>query len=501
MQNQNKILVKNSIAQYIKIIISVLGTLVYTRIVLQELGIDDYGIFSVISGVIALFGVINSSMIVAVQRFLSYEIPTGNNKKLNTIYNTSIFIHLFIALIVVLIAETIGIYFVKTFMTFPQGKLDDAIFVFHCIICSFALNIISIPQQAALIAYERIFISAIIGIIETILKVISACLLLFVHDNKLCTYALLFLIISVIIRIIYSIFVKLKIHQLHFKFRFNNQTLKELSNFASWNLFGAVANIGKIQGVNILLNMFFNTAINAAYGIANQINGNLLIFSSTIFQASNSQVIQSYRKQDNHRLNFLVIKTSKMSFILYFTVALSVFATTDEFLYIWLGNTPAYCSMFIKLMILNSCIELLSTPLMYIVQASGKIRTYFITISSVMILILPISYLFLKLGFNPNIVMFVTIIINLILLGLRILFTKKYSTLNLCAFLSQIVLKSLITITICCTLVSLIVPHLGSIYQRFVFGIIISILSNIALAYFYILTKQEKTNLLNYAKR
>lgn len=498
MQSQNKILVKNTIAQYIKIIFSVLGTLVYTRIVLQELGIDDYGIFSVIAGFIALFGVLNSSMIVAVQRFLSYEIPTGNYNKLNSIYSTSIFIHIGIALLVVLIAEIPGLYFVKTYMSFPEGKLDDAVFVFHCIICSFAINVISIPQQAALIAFEKIFISAIAGIIETALKVISAYILILVNDDKLRFYAIFFLAISIVIRIFYSIFVRIKISQLRFNFKSSKDEFKELTGFASWNLLGAIANIGKIQGVNILLNLFFTTAINAAYGIANQINANLLLFSSSIFQSSNSQIIQAYRKNDMERMNFLVIKTSKISFILFFTLSLCVFATTDELLYIWLGNVPEYCSIFIKLMIINSCIELLSTPLMYIIQASGRIKTYFITISSVMILILPIAFVLLKLGFNPYAVMYSTISINLILLYLRIWFVKKRSNLNLKRFTKQVILKAFITTVIGCITTLLIVPVFETIYLRLFIGIILSILIMFIISFVFILDSKEKETIQIY---
>lgn len=501
MKYQNKILLKNTIAQYLRIIISIIGTLISTRIVLAQLGISDYGIFSVLAGFIALFGILNNSMIVAVQRFLSYEIPLNNNLRLNQIYSTSIIIHLIIATIVVILCETVGLYFVKTQMTFASGKLDDAIFVFHCVVISFAFNIISIPQQGTLIAYEKIFLASIVNIIETLLKLFAAILLMLVTADKLILYAIFYVIISIIIRILYTLCVKHYISDLKFQFRFNKQTCKELTGFASWNLLGAIANVGKVQGVNILLNLFFNTVVNAAYGIANQINSQLLFFSSSIFQSSNSQIVQSFRLRDGNRLQFLVFQSSKFAFILYFIVTLFVFSTTEDLLFVWLDNVPEYCSIFVKLMVVNSCIELFSSPLMLITQATGQIRNYFIVISSVMILILPISYVFLQLGYNPYIVLYVSIVINIILLIIRMIFVKNSCNfIELNKYLTQVILPAFLIMIITCSTIPYI-SLIPNIWMRIMAGAILSPLSVIILSYLFLLTKHEKNIFNGYAIR
>ena len=450
MNNNNKRIVKNTIIQYIKIIISVIGAFFATRIVLQEIGVDDYGIFSVIAGLIALFGILNSSMVVAVQRFIAYEIPFNNASRINTIYRTAIITHVLIAIIVAILSETIGLYFVKEYMVFAPGKLNSAIFVFHCTTISFILNIISIPQQGVLIAYERFQDVAIINICETLLKVGIALLLILIPSYKLSAYSILLVIVSLITRVLYTLAVKRNLRNLSFKFSFNKKCFTELTGFAGWNLFGAIANTGKSQGVNILLNLFFGTIVNAAYGISNQINAHLQYFSSTIFQTANSQIIQSYRTNDIDRMNNLCFKSSKFAFILYFSIALFIFYETETLLKIWLGFVPNYCIPFIYLMIINSCIELFSTPLMFITQATGKIKIYFIVVSSIILLIIPCSYISLKHGAQPYSVITITIVINIILLYIRSLFVKRATTFAIAKYWTNVILPAFAIMIISC---------------------------------------------------
>lgn len=499
MNNQNKILIQNTIAQYIKIIVSVLTSLLSTRIILQQLGVEDYGIFSVVAGFISLFGVLNSSMIVSVQRFISYEIPTGDSNKISYIYSTSVIIHIIIAFVTFVLCETIGLFFLKNYMSFPSGKLDEALTVYHCVVISFVINIISIPQQAALIAYEKLFLSAVIGIVEVLLKLIAAILLIYISGSKLICYSFLFLAVSVLIRILYSIILKLNVKSLRFRFCYEKTLYKKLLSFAGWNLFGGIANLGKIQGVNVILNMFFNTAINAAYGIANQVNSQLLFFSSSIFQSANSQIIQSYRKNDESRLKFLVFKTSKLAFVLYFSVALFVFISVDDLLKLWLGDVPEYCNLFIKLMLINSCIELFSTPLMFITQATGKIRNYFILISAVMLMILPISYVLLSHGFPPFTVLTVTIVINILLLIIRLIFVKHNTSFDIRSYAMDVILKAFMIIVISTILLNLALKF-DSLWLRLGSVLILSPSVVIFLAYNILLSKEERDAVKRYVK-
>ena len=442
--NQNKILVKNTIAQYIRIIVSVIIHLFSTRIVLQQLGIDDYGIFSVIASFIALFGVLNNSMIVSVQRFLSIAI-NKNKQEVQIIYVNSQLIHFIFSVLVLFLAETIGLYFFLNYMTFPAEKLRIATIVYHCVIVIFVFNIMSIPQQASLIAFEKIYLSAVIGIIDVFLKLFVALSLLFFSENRLLIYVVSLLCISIIIYFIYSLLVR---HYLNLRFRFNfdKLTIRKLLGFASWNLLGGIANLGKIQGVNVLLNMFCGTSVNAAYGIANQVNSQLLFFSSSIFQSSNSQIVRSYHSGDFSRLNYLVCMSTKFAFSLLFIVTLPIYICADEILLLWLGEVPQYCGTFLQLMLLNSYIELFSSPLMFIMQAYGKIKWYFLCVSFVLIMILPISYVYLSNGFSPDIVLLVTIYINCILLFIRMLYVVYSAKFSCKFFLCKVLFPSSIFI-------------------------------------------------------
>lgn len=501
MKQNNKIIIKNTIAQYIKTIVSVIVSIYTARVILHELGVEDYGIYSVIASFIALFGVLNASMIVSIQRFLSCEIADNNKEEINRIYSTSILSHIGLALIVLLLAETIGVYFVSEHMVFPEGKLHDALFVFHCVAITFAINIISIPQQAVLISFEKIFLSSIVGIIESFLKLGIAIVLMYFSDNKLIIYATLFAAVSIMIRLLYSIAIKLSLKELKFKWHFTKETFKKVTGFASWNLFGGIANLGKIQGVNIILNLFFGTVVNAAYGLANQINSQLLFFSSSIFQASNSQIIQSYKRNDYNRLGFLVSKSAKSAFIMYFIISMPLLTVTDEVIYLWLGEVPKYCSIFVILMLLNSYIELFSSPLMLITQATGQIKKYFITISSVMILILPLSYIALKNGASPYAVLYITIIINLILLGIRLYYVSYNAHFPIAFYVKQVIAPAF-TIIIMGTIAShyLSINISVDIY-RILVALITSPVIVILLSFLILLNKSERHNILKYVRK
>lgn len=442
MLKSNKIILKNTIAQYLKVILSTIISLFATRIVLRQLGVADYGIFSVIAGFVTLFGVMNNSMIVAVQRFISYEIPTKDYKKISSIYSTSIYIHLCIAFLILILCETLGLYFLKHKMQFPAGRLDDAVIVYHCVVATMFFNVLSIPQQALLISFEKIYISSLIGIIDTILKLLGAFALIYIDNDKLIAYALIYTCTSVTIRLLYTYSVKRFITNICFNRDFNIGLLKELLVFAGWNLLGAVANILKLQGVNVVLNMFYGTIINTAYGLANQISSNLNVLSSSIFQSSNSQVIQSYRSNDLQRMNSLMIRMTKFAFSLFFIVSLPVICLSDQLFFIWLGEIPEGATVFLRLMLINATIELFSVPLMYIMQATGNIKNYFIVVSLTMLLILPISYILLRMGCPYYTVLLVTIVINLLLLIIRLVFVTVNTSFFIKIYIKEVILSS-----------------------------------------------------------
>lgn len=498
MNDQNRRIVNNTIAQYCRIIISAILAILSTRYVLKQLGVDDYGIFSVVAGFISFLGFLNNSLLVSVQRFLSYEIPTSNETNINRIYNTSTFIHISFAVCLLIFAETVGKYFLVNYMSFPDGQLNNAITVFHCVVISFVINVISIPQQALLVAYEKIQVFSIIGVLESVLRFACAVSLKFYPGNRLIYYSVIFLIISLIVRLLYTIVVRRLCPFITSRILPDKFYLKNLFSFASWNTLGAVANLSRTQGVNILLNMFWGTSVNAAFGLANQLNSQFTFFQSSIFQAANSQVIQAYRLNDTYRLTNLIERTTKYAFILYGSVVFSIWIGSYDLLSLWLNKVPEYCNVFVKLMIVNSCIELFSTPLMYLVQASGKIKIYFIVISVVMLLILPISYLLLRLGAEPQIVLVITICINIILLFLRLLYVYSYVGYDTKRYFFKVIVPSCLLILIMFP-ISELYSHINHISIRVLILVICPILT-IVLSYFFILNPDERKQIIIYAK-
>lgn len=496
MNSSNSRIIRNTIAQYLRVLVVAIVNIISVRLILNELGVQDYGIFTLIAGFVTLLGILNSTMIVSTQRYISCEIAANNRGGVTKIYSSSVIIHIGISVFVIFIAETAGLYFLTNHLEFPEGKLDDAIIVYQCVIASFVLNVLSIPQQAALIAYEKMILSSIIGIFEAVLKILIVVLLCYLDGNKLITYSILFLSSSVIVRFLYNISV---IRTLKLRVNFKNciSTIRSIIGFAWWNLLGGISNLLKIQGVNVILNFFGGTTINASYGIANQVNSQLLVFTSSIFQSTNSQTIQAYKNNNYDRLGLLINSITKYAFALYFIITIPLIILSSEVLSAWLGQVPPYCDIFVPLMLTNSYIELFSTPLMYIMQANGKIKWYFVIISSVMLLILPASYVFLSLGFAPPVVVYTTIIVNILLLLFRLIFVQKVANYGVKTYLYQVIIPSIVLILLSFIIYRLLI-FLG--FTLLNTAIIVELFS-IIFIFLFLLNTIEKKYILNYAAK
>lgn len=497
MKDVNRRLVKNTIAQYIRIVISAVCGLVAVRIVLKELGLSDYGIYTLIGGLVAFLGVLNSAMIVSTQRFISVEIANGNIAKVRDIYSTSVYIHFVLSIIILLLSETLGLYAINFWLNFPSNSLFAVNIVYQCTILTFILNVLSVPQQAMLIAYEKIYIAAIIGIIESILRLTAACILIAFIDSKLIYYSILILIIAIIIRTAYKV-ATTAITGIKYHKNFSRDNIKSFAGFAWWNLFGGVAMIGKVQGVNIILNLFFGTVINATYGIANQINSQLMIFSSSIFQSSNSQTIQAWKNNDFSRLDFLIQKVSRIAFMLFLIITIPIYILTDDVFNLWLGKIPEYADIFLKLMLLNSYIELFSTPMMFVIQATGKVKKYFIVISSILLLILPISYLFLKWGYPPQTVLSITIVVNIFVLLIRGKYLTILANYSATKYFTKTIFPCIVTIIIGLLIPVYIIPHFIHCSKYIICAM--SEIISISSVLFLVFSPSERKQLLAYAK-
>lgn len=496
----NKRIVQNTLLLYFRMLFLMCISLFTSRIILKALGVEDYGIYNLVGGVVTLFSFLNGAMAVATQRFFSFAIGKNDTKTLNKLFSITITVHFILACIILIIAEIIGYFFVNYKLNIPIDRIYAANWVFQCSIISFFFSVISVPYNALIIAKEKMQAFAYISIAEACLKLIIVYLLYFFSFDKLILYSIFILIISIIIRFAYSIYCSSKFKECKFKFIYDKSLYNELLSFSSWNIIGAIAIVAKEQGINILLNIFCGVTINAARAITSQVNNAINSFVSNFQIALNPQITKAYASNDADYLNQLIFKGSKYSAYLFFLLALPIFIKTHYILHLWLGIIPDYTVIFIQLVLIQTLIEALSNPLITALLSTGRIKFYQITVGGLLILNIPLSYLFLKLEFSPYITIIIGIIIAGIALNFRLYLLAKRINFSVLTFYRKVVFRS-----ICVILCSLPLPLLFQTIEmnkflHFILTIIVCILNTSLCIYFLGLEKTEKNIIMNKIK-
>ena len=353
-----------------------LVSLYTSRVVLNMLGIEDFGIYNVVGGAVIMFGFLSGAMSSATQRFLTYDIGQKNHVQLRKTFNAAQIIHIGIAILIILLAETIGLWFVSNKLNLPGVRLEAALWVYHCSVLSFIVTVIQAPYSALIIAHEKMSVFAYLSIVEVLLKLLVVLLLMYISFDKLELYALLILGVSVTVAVFYRIYSRIQFNETRFLIVNDKVLYKRLASYSVWNLFGSVSLIAKTQGVSIMLNIFFGVVVNSALAVANQVSGTVYSFVSNFQVASNPQIIKSYATDDKEYMNNLMIRTSKFSFILLFILTLPVIMEIEYILQLWLKLVPEYTVIFTKLILVEALIHSISGSMMAAVSASGKIRLY-----------------------------------------------------------------------------------------------------------------------------
>lgn len=423
--NNNRRILKNSLILYFRMILILVVTLYTSRVVLNALGIEDFGIFNVVGGVVTMMAFLSGAMSSATQRFLSFELGKNDTQQLHNLFKMSINIHILIILIVVLVAETVGLWFINTKLVIPIERLSAANFVFHCVLFSFCCTVISVPYHATIIAYEKMNAFAYISIVDVTLKLVVVFLLSHYGGDKLEFYAFLLAFVSVIILGTYYVYARRQFAITRFSWYWDKKLFKILFGYTGWNLFGNLAAIATNQGINILLNLFFGATVNAARAIAFQINSAITGFVSSLQMSINPQIVKSYAGGNYQYMLQLVFSGARYSFFLLYMLGIPFLLQTDTILNIWLGNVPEFTSSFVRLVVVDSLIISLSGTLMTAFQATGRIKKYQVVVGLIILCNLPISYVFLNLGFNPNFVMLIGISISLVALLARIILLSR----------------------------------------------------------------------------
>lgn len=452
-ENNHRI-ARNTLMLYIRMGMVLLISLYVSRVVLKVLGEDDYGIYNVVGGVVVMFSFLSRTLASASQRYFAFELGRGDHEKLNRIFNINLLLFCIVIGIIIILAETVGLWFLHHKMTIPAERMYAANWIYQFSILSFCTNLIAIPYQAVIIAREKMHFYAFVGIMEALLNLTFALLLYFLEWNidRLIVYGALMLLVHIITNGGYVIVSRKHFEETKIKYYWEKEQVKEIISYSGWNLFGAIANVIRSQGINLLINVFFNPAINAARGLSYQINNALNQFASNFYMAVRPQVTKYYAQGDTSSSFSLVFSSSKFCFFLLLLGAIPVLTFPHEVLDIWLVNVPQYTELFVVLVIIIGLIDSISNPLMTLAQATGNIKLYQAVIGGIIILNLPISWLFLGRGFNAEATMYVAICIAVISLFARLTILKKIVGFPIGRFCSNVLVRMLIVAIISITL-------------------------------------------------
>ncbi len=412
-----------------------------SRVILKVLGVEDFGIYNVVGGVVAMFSFLNSAMITSTQRFVTYEIGRGDAKRIKEVFSTSVYLHFFICIIVVLVAETVGMWLLLEKMVIPAERFSAAVWTFHLSVAACVIAIMSCPYNAVIIAHEKMSAFAYISLLEALLKLGIVYLLLAFDYDKLILYAILMAVVQLLIRCVYVVFCKKHFKETQFMFLKRFGLFKEMLSFAGWNLFGNFAAILFSQGLNILLNMFFSPVVNAARAISVQVQNALFQFSYNFQTALNPQITKSYANGDLRRMHELVCQSAKFTFLLLVVLCLPVLLETPIILKVWLNVVPDYTVVFLRIIVIIMVIDATSNSLMIAAAATGRIRKYQAVIGGVLLLIVPISYVVLRLGGAPWSVFLVHLSICIIAYVIRLYLVRSLISIDIKEYFREVLLR------------------------------------------------------------
>lgn len=460
----NRRIAKNTLMLYVRMLFGMLVSLYTSRVLLNALGVEDYGVYGAVGGFVSMFSLISASLSSSVSRFLTFELGTGNKEKLSRVFSTSILIQIALSLIVILLSETVGIWFLHHKMTIPPDRMHAAEIVFQASIVSFIFGLLAVPFSASIISHERMGVFAFFGIFEIIARLFIVLFIAYSSwvTDRLIVYSILVMCLGLTMQGIYLYYCRRSFEECRITFTFDRKIFKEMSSFGSWVFIGCTAGLLKDQGVNLLYNLFVGPVLNAARGIANSVNTAVTSFASNFMTALNPQITKLYAAGDLEYTHSLVERGSRFSFYIILFFAVPILLETEFILGIWLGKFPEHSIDFVRLVLMMSLISTLSNTLINLQTATGKIRNYQIVVGGILLLNFPLSYLCLKLGMQPEATYIVAIIVDVACLFARLLFLRKMAGLSMSHFIRYV----LVNVTMV-TVVAVILPFLLHISMPF----------------------------------
>lgn len=498
-----KRLLKNTIYLFLRQIFCVFVGFFSTRVVLKQLGVEDFGIYNVVYGVVAMFEIVTGAIPVSISRFITYELGKNNVAKIQKLFSTALFMQAFLGAVLCILAFAGGYWFVCNKMVIAPARVDIANYVLLCACVSFALRMLYVPFDAIIIAYEKMSFYAFKGVFEALCKLLVAICLLFAPFDKLPFFATLNTLVILVVLALCSVYIKIKFGQYKQRLAIDFSILKHMGIFTGWAFLGNGATILRDQGLNIMLNLFFGNAINAARGISIQISSTLASFVNTFLVSAQPQIIKLYADKNLPAMQRTVFLNSKFSFFLMAILAFPIIARADYFLYLWLGEYPTYTNSFVILLTISIIIDTVSWPFAIGLFAEGNIKVYEIILFIINMLNVPVSYVFLKYGFSPDYVYFVLVAMMSLVAISRIIMAKKAYNISISCYITKVAVR-IFAICVFAMTFSKILTNLVCIdfaFAKFLFDISITEIFVLIAIFAFGLTKSEKAALFQQIKQ
>lgn len=473
----NKRIAKNTLFLYFRTLVILVVSLYTSRVILNVLGVEDYGTYNVVGGIVAMFHAVSGALSSAISRFITFELGKGNKKRLSLVFSSSVNIQFGISLIVLLIGEIVGVWFLNYKMNIPVERIPAANWVLQCSLLTFCVNLVSVPYNACIIAHERMKAFAYVSILDAFLK-LSVCYLIMVSPwDKLISYAVLLLCVSIIIRMTYGIYCHRNFEESHYKLVYDRGVLKEMTGFAGWNFFTNSAYIFNTQGVNLLINLFFGVGVNAARGIATQVDHAVMQLVNSFTTALNPQITKNYAAGNMDAMFQLVCRGAKFSYMLLFLFALPIMVETEYVLTIWLKIVPEHAVNFVRLAIIASLVHVIGKSGYTASMATGNIRRYVLWVTTVGCMVFPFTWLVYEFGAPSEAAYIVFILVYVVVEAVRLWVMKGLLDFPVSMFMREVVVKVLLVTIVSVPLPFLFVSLFPPSFFRMFISMIIAVVS------------------------
>lgn len=447
LASNHKLILRNTGMLYIRMLLAMAVGLYTSRLVLDVLGVEDFGTYHVVAGFVTLLGFMQGAITTATQRYFAFDLGENNGSNLRSLFNTSLQIHALMAVCIAMIAETAGYWFVSNQLTIAPDRMAAALTAYHLSVAAFSVSVMTVPLTAMLMAHERMGWFAMISMADVLLKLIAVLLLPYFGYDKLSTYAAFLLLVAVITFCGYLLVNRLEFSSVRLHWGFDAMSFHKMLIFTAWNTWGNLASVLSEHGNNVLLNIFFGPVVNAGRSVATQANGALNQFVTNVQAAINPQIVKTYASGNRQVMHDLVQRASRYNFLLLLVMATPVLLYTQQLLDIWLIEIPEYASLFLRLAIIISLIDSISRPLMTSAQATGKIALYQSVVGGVLLLNVPISYLLIKTWPHPALIMLSGIIVAFAAMGARLFILKYLTGLSVDVYAKAVISRAVLVVS------------------------------------------------------